>query len=602
MTRTRGNSQKIQHRRGSAAEWTVTNPVLLAGELGYETDTTRLKFGDGGSQWTSLPYVGSYGSSSLDGLSDVTLASPAAGAVLRYSGTEWVNYTLAKSDVGLGNVDNTSDANKPVSTAQSADATSKANAAQAYAVQRGNHTGTQSVSTITVSSTDRLLGRSSAGAGTGEEIVCTSAGRALLDDADNAAQRTTLGLGTMATQSAASVAITGGSINGTSVGATTASTGAFTTLSTSGNALVGSSSAAGLRYFDINNLDSSSSSSGSILRLITTNVTGTGNVSVDFVKYKNGTFVLSNNESNAAACTAMFVAGVEAMRLTSTGRVGIGTSTPDSQLTVYTSQPFGTRTYNIGTNAANYAVSAYCQGAANGQNTGVYVVTENANSNIGVRIVSPPAGANNWALYCDSPASSFFTGAVGIGTNSHNSKLAVSTATAGQSCFLATGSSGSGLYVDWLGSAQNIYDASVHYFRTPLGANQRTLCAVSNRTLIYGNSEAFGLGVTYSDGGGAVYFGATSGVGTPDCQISNAGGVALLHLAYGGSVGVGGIAASISSGIGVHINGSTLRLGAARTPANSSATGNQGELCWDSSYLYVCIATNTWRRIAHSTW
>lgn len=40
----------------------------------------------------------------------------------------------------------------------------------------------------------------------------TSAGRALLDDADAAAQRTTLGLGTIATQAASNVAITGGSI------------------------------------------------------------------------------------------------------------------------------------------------------------------------------------------------------------------------------------------------------------------------------------------------------------------------------------------------------------------------------------------------------
>jgi hypothetical protein len=43
-----------------------------------------------------------------------------------------------------------------------------------------------------VSATDRLLGRSSAGSGDVEEITCTAAGRALLDDADADAQRTTL--------------------------------------------------------------------------------------------------------------------------------------------------------------------------------------------------------------------------------------------------------------------------------------------------------------------------------------------------------------------------------------------------------------------------
>ena len=45
-----------------------------------------------------------------------------------------------------------------------------------------------------ISATDKLLGRSTAGSGDVEEITCTAAGRALLDDADASAQRTTLGL------------------------------------------------------------------------------------------------------------------------------------------------------------------------------------------------------------------------------------------------------------------------------------------------------------------------------------------------------------------------------------------------------------------------
>lgn len=50
----------IRLRRGTAAQWTSTNPVLAAGEMGVESDTRKFKFGNGTSPWTSLAYgVGS---------------------------------------------------------------------------------------------------------------------------------------------------------------------------------------------------------------------------------------------------------------------------------------------------------------------------------------------------------------------------------------------------------------------------------------------------------------------------------------------------------------------------------------------------------------
>ena len=73
-----------------------------------------------------------------------------------------------------------------------------ATAAQGSKADNATQPG-DAATTLNVSATDKLLGRSTAGAGSVEEITLTSAGRALLDDADAAAQRTTLGLGTAAT-------------------------------------------------------------------------------------------------------------------------------------------------------------------------------------------------------------------------------------------------------------------------------------------------------------------------------------------------------------------------------------------------------------------
>ena len=61
-----------------------------------------------------------------------------------------------------------------------------------------------------VSATDKLLGRSTGGAGDVEEIACTAAGRALIDDANAAAQRATLGLGTIAVEADPLVVAKGG--------------------------------------------------------------------------------------------------------------------------------------------------------------------------------------------------------------------------------------------------------------------------------------------------------------------------------------------------------------------------------------------------------
>jgi len=47
----------LQFRRGTAALWASANPVLAAGEFGFETDTNKGKIGNGTTAYNSLSYV-----------------------------------------------------------------------------------------------------------------------------------------------------------------------------------------------------------------------------------------------------------------------------------------------------------------------------------------------------------------------------------------------------------------------------------------------------------------------------------------------------------------------------------------------------------------
>ena len=169
----------IQLRRDTAADWLVANPTLEDGEPGLETDTGKIKYGDGLLPWNLLPYftagatppdlspyatnaalnahtsnvgnphsvtkaqvgLGSVPNTdftapvaantakiSFDVVSQAKLAGIQAGAqvnVVTSVAGKVGAVVLDKNDVGLGQVDNTSDANKPNSNATIASLLSK---------------------------------------------------------------------------------------------------------------------------------------------------------------------------------------------------------------------------------------------------------------------------------------------------------------------------------------------------------------------------------------------------------------------------------------------------------------------------------------------
>lgn len=50
-------ASKVQYRRDTAANWTSNNPTLSSGEVGFETDTGKIKIGDGSTAWNSIDAI-----------------------------------------------------------------------------------------------------------------------------------------------------------------------------------------------------------------------------------------------------------------------------------------------------------------------------------------------------------------------------------------------------------------------------------------------------------------------------------------------------------------------------------------------------------------
>ena len=72
---------RIQLRHDTAANWTSVNPILALGEPGVETDTNRVKYGDGITRWNTLSYSTSNGGATgATGLTGTQGATGTAGA------------------------------------------------------------------------------------------------------------------------------------------------------------------------------------------------------------------------------------------------------------------------------------------------------------------------------------------------------------------------------------------------------------------------------------------------------------------------------------------------------------------------------------------
>ncbi len=172
---------QIQIRRDTAANWTANNPTLAAGEAGYETDTGKIKYGDGSTAWTGLSYNFTTGSLSDGDKGDVTVSS---------SGAVW---TIDNSAVTFAKMQNIATNRVTGRGAVGSGVIEELTPSAAFSLG----TGTIALSTLmeniaALSATSGVIEKTGA-ATVGTATVSTFA-KTYLDDADATTTRATLGL------------------------------------------------------------------------------------------------------------------------------------------------------------------------------------------------------------------------------------------------------------------------------------------------------------------------------------------------------------------------------------------------------------------------
>ena len=275
---------------------------------------------------------------------------------------------------------------------------------------------------------------------------------------------------------------------------------------------------------------------------------------------------------NPTADTLAFAeGGVEAMRIDSSGRLGIGTTSPGQALevlgTIYSQNNatsivhFQAADTGAATNEKTWRI-AQSQRAAKSIQLGIAVNDAGSVANAAINIVRSGTTLDNIQFATGSGSERLridSSGRVGIGTTSPASLLEVSN---------ATGTRIRSTYTNTGGAR----DAGFEIFGD----------GAANSSFVYAGN----IGITT----------ISSLLGT----ALNIGGTERLRIDSSGRLLVG--TSADSGGALLQVNGDRIRVGTAKTPASASATGTAGEICWDANYIYVCTATNTWKRTAIATW
>jgi hypothetical protein len=275
-------------------------------------------------------------------------------------------------------------------------------------------------------------------------------------------------------------------------------------------------------------------------------------------------------------------AGFERARIDSSGRLGLGTTSPVGLLDVRGEIKAGSFNSINGTTLLS---DSYTTGGASfgslciERGTGVFALTTNIKH------------AENAAGYISTNTVDFGKSALKLGsTGLFYATASASVVPIGNSVsltdrFVITNAGNVGIGTTGPGHALQVNGA---------------ICATGT----FGTASASTVVLDVSGDARILTTGPSGGGYNPLAfvQVNSSGGgyTERARIDSSGRLLVG--TSSDSGGALLQVNGDRVRIATAKTPASASDTGTTGEICWDANYIYVCTATNTWKRSAISTW
>jgi len=246
----------------------------------------------------------------------------------------------------------------------------------------------------------------------------------------------------------------------------------------------------------------------------------------------------------------------------------------------------------------------------------------NLTNQYGVYVDYLSGGATlNYAIYTAGATPSYFGGNITAGASLYmptgsaiyvNNSVAVKvdSSTGGTNIGLSNTQSSSGTAVGGSNTANTATTTAIGSSNSATASSATAIGYSNNVSSV--SSVAVGSSNTISGTGSSVSIGLS-------CIVSAASSAAMgisVNNSVANSLQIGASNTAkitiLSTGLvglnntnplaALDVTGDTIGLRTARTPASATAAGNAGDICWDASYVYVCVATNTWKRSSIATW